>query len=133
MDTQSELHRKALDQISHLLASRDAGRISSESLRIGIETIWVCLGGLVQSAEFEELMHDANLEVAGLDPTVQTRVFSNGTGIIVTMRTNEHVAVRTCGSAALALKDFSIDDEAIAYVGRVADSVATKGFTELTA
>jgi hypothetical protein len=59
-----ELHRKALDCLSSLVTERDSGRVSAEAFRVGVETIWNCLGGVLDSKDFDDLIHLANQEVA---------------------------------------------------------------------
>ena len=129
---ESELHRKALDQVAHLLASHEAGKLSGQSFRVGVETIWAVLGGVVELPAFQDLMHDANEAIKELPAETSTRVMTSGNSIAFITRTSEHVSVRTSGSIRAIEKVFHLDDEAIDYVDLVVANLASKGFTEVT-
>lgn len=129
---ESELHRKALDQVAHLLASHEAGKLSGQSFRVGVETIWAVLGGVVELPAFQDLMHDANEAIKELPAETSTRVLVTGEHIAVIQRTSEQVCIRTSGDAEPALKDFHTDDEALAYVEVVIARSINIGFTEVT-
>lgn len=131
-DMESELHRKALDQVGHLLASYEAGKLSSQAFRIGVETIWAVLGGVVTLPEFQDLMHEANEALKGLPAETSTRVLVTGEQIALVQRTSEQVCIRTSGDTEPTLKDFHTDDEALAYVEVVIARSINIGFTEVT-
>lgn len=131
-DTESELHRKALDQVAHLLASHEAGKLSGQSFRIGVETIWAVLGGVVTLPAFQDLMHEANEALRELPAETTSRVLATGAQIAVIQRTSEQVCIRTSGDTEPTLKDFHTDDEALAYVEVVIARSLNIGFIEVT-
>lgn len=132
-DTQSELHRKALDQVAHLLSGYEAGHISAEAFRVGVETIWNVLGGVCKAPGFNELMKDANREVRALPPSTLTKVLGTGDRLIVLMRTSEQVRVIAAAGARQSVTPVALIDQAIEKVTEVEGVARTKGYEEIAA
>ena len=57
---EDEVHRKCLEQMSSLVSSYEAGRITGQTLKIAFETIWNCLSGVLKTDDFAELIREAN-------------------------------------------------------------------------
>lgn len=134
LSIQDELSRKALEQVAHLLSSYGASKITAESFRVGVETIWAVLGGVVETDAFQELMVEANAEIAGLPSPPHTRLFSNGANIVALMRASEQVNMLAgaTGSAGPKQQTFAVDDEAIEHVKSMSTALLAKGYEELT-
>lgn len=131
---EEELHRKALDQIAGLEASYEAGRITAQSFRIGVETVWGCLGGMVKSRDFEDLMRAANALVRELPDAPLIRVLVKDDHGIITVRKHEKIAVYTIEKMSPRMAhEYPVDDEAIAHVARFADAVSGRDFKDITA
>lgn len=126
-----ELHRKSLDQVAHLLSSYEAGRIGPEAFRVGVETIWAVAGGICRLPEFNELMREANAEVAALPSPRSTTVLDNGSSVLVVMRTCERVRILLAKGASERIEEFATEDEAIDHVKALASRVTSKGLKEM--
>ena len=131
MDTESELHRKTLDQLAWLSARYDAGMLGAETFRVAVETIWNCMGGVVDSPEFQELMQAANAEVASLPASTHTRVFEKDGAIAVLMRTNEQVRILTAAGMKGSFTAFTLPEEAADHVAAAAKRVSDRGMREI--
>ena len=131
IEVEDELHRKALDTISSLLASSEAGRITAESFRVGIETVWGCLGGVVDTQAFHDLMRDANGEVRGLPIEPKLTVMNKGENVIVTIRVGEKVDQLIGVSKKGSCRSFDMDDQAIAFVQEFHQAASERGFKDL--
>lgn len=126
--TEAILHTKALDAIGHLVSSYEAGVIGAEAFRVGVETVWTCLGGVVQSPFFNELMQDANAEVAALPRESQKQVLSDEEErTMIIERCQNLVLIRVAKAPATEYK-FDLEDEAVDFVNKAVAKAMKKGF-----
>lgn len=130
------LYLKALDQVAYLNASYETGRITAETFRIGIETIWAVLGGVVDREDFQDLMHEANTEVAALPASPHVKMFYDGNKIFGLSRTNKVVRMCVAEAPQLTAKErvttYDIEDEAIGQVRRTIQQLSDKGFKDMS-
>jgi hypothetical protein len=123
-----ELYRKALDQIASLQSQFEHDRISAESYRVGIETVWACLGGVLDTEDFQALMHDANEEVNSLPPEPRVRVFrSNGRQLVI-LRGGGKVTTIRSQNPVIGMKLFPVEDDAVDFVSMVTNKAISGGF-----
>lgn len=132
IDMEDELHRKALDQVAHLLASYEAGLIGPEAFKVGVETVWACLGGIVRKEDFELLMMEANREVADLPSPVHVQFYQSAKNFVVVARTKErsHV-IAAPGVAQVKVNTFDMEDEAVAHLRKTKTALQARGFEEI--
>lgn len=130
-DTQDTLYEKALDAISSLLSRYEAGLIGPEGFKIGVETVWDCLGGVVLKEEFQALIQSANEELRGIPSPTLTTVMSKGESAVVLMRTGANVCALTAPSTRSSAFGFEFDEEAVAHVRKYTTALADKGFKQL--
>lgn len=131
MDTESELHRKALDQVASLLSRYENSLLSAEAFRVGVETIWGVLGGVVTLDAFQELMTEANAAIRELPPENHVRLFSDGSKLLAVVRTGEQVRMHTAAGLNGSFKQFSLVTEAAAFAERASQSALSKGLREI--
>lgn len=128
-DTGAILHAKALDQLSHLMTSYEAGVIGVEAFKIGVETIWACLGGVVKSDAFDELMTEANAYVRALPKEVKTTVVDTDAGyMVVAQRDGENVAIFTGQTKSVRHHTDALEDEAVSRVRNLIRKARDKGW-----
>lgn len=127
-----ELHRKALDQISHLLALKANGMICPQAFRVGVETIWNVIGGICDEPEFNELMHEASEEAMWSTEEVQVSVMEKGDNLIIVSRSGTKVRVTSGARKTTLYKTLSLDDQAAAYAKSVVEQMKLKGMKEVS-
>lgn len=132
LDPQHELHRKALDQVGHLLGSLEAGLISPHAFRVAIETIWNVLGGVVRLEAFEELMREANAHVATLPADVHTTILaSNDDHVRIIMRSGTQVRLLACALKGSKVSPSTLDDVAAQKVKDITAQLHAQGMQEI--
>jgi len=126
------LHGKALDAIGHLLESYDAGKIGAEAFKVGVETVWTCLGGMVRKSEFHDLIQLANAEVRELPAQAQHTVLESPSKLVVISRIGELVHMRACvGGGQFKEQRFDLDEEAVEFVKRTTENAKNKGLMQV--
>lgn len=126
---QDELFRKAVDQLAHLQSSYENDRITAESFKVGVETIWEILGGVLDTTDFRTLMQAANGEVKNLSPEPRIRVLTKGEHRIEIERKGERIQVHTLLKVARTREQtFDMEGEAIDFAHRAEQTFNTKGF-----
>jgi hypothetical protein len=131
MDTPSGediIHAKALDAISHLMASYEAGMISTETFRVGVETVWTCCGGACKKPEFEELMQEANVYASKLPVEPKLTVMRQNDALIVLERDGSTVRLVGARNLNHGSKSFDLESDAVTYVRRVVDGHVKNGW-----
>lgn len=135
MDIQSELYRKALNQTERLLASYEAGVITEQSFRVGIETIWACLGGIVELQDFQDLMTEANKELRALPAEVTAVAYhdENEGRLAVTVRSGTEVKIITAAGVRMSAKSFEFESKAAEHLRGVEKKVTSMAMTKVVA
>lgn len=129
---QEELYRKALDQMAHLVSAYESERISADSLRTGLETIWACLGGVVSSPAFDDIMREANAFMNDLPPRQMISVYERDDKLLVLCRKGERAVVLT-GVITNAVRNIQgeLEDHAVATIAKVKNSFEQKGYVQV--
>ncbi len=125
---QDELWRKALDQIAHLQAAHEDDRISAESFKVGVETIWAVLGGVVDTKDFQDLMHEANQEVSTLRIEPRIRVLQKDDRLVMIERRGECIKLHAGRVPSHQEKTFGMEGDAIEFAKQTEQDVISKGF-----
>lgn len=123
-----ELYRKAVDQLAHLQSAYEADRLSAEGFKVGVETIWEILGGVIDTDEFKDLIHAANVEVASLQIEPRIKVLTRAGGQMVIRRAGEQVRITLGAPVKTSDHQFDMEGEAIEYASRIERAATTKGF-----
>lgn len=132
LDPQDELHRKALDQIAHLLSAQEAGLITGHAFRVAIETIWNVLGGVVRVDDFQMLMREANAHAASLPADVHVSVLaSNDEHVRIIMRAGAQVRVLACALKGSKVVPSALDDQAAENFLKLVSMTKQQGMEEV--
>jgi ATP phosphoribosyltransferase len=125
---ESELFRKAVDQLGSLQSRYEADRISAEAFKLAVETIWAVLGGVVDTQEFVDLMWAANQEMLGLPKEARIRVLiNNGRQLTIVRHDDEVIAMHAVNPTTRARK-FDVEDEAVDLVAALTTKAINGGF-----
>lgn len=127
-DPQHEILRKAVNQIGWLLTSYEAGRITAESFRVGVETIWNVCGGVIRLQSFNDLMTDANAELKTLPHEPKVTVLQKVNRLLITVTDGTAANVILAEVEAGNVTRFDMEDEAIAFSRTYQEKGAAKGF-----
>lgn len=129
---EDELYRKALDQMAFLLSSYENDRISGETLKSGVETIWNTVSGLIRNPGFNDLMKEANAFLREVPTESRIKVFKRDDRLCVVSRQDETVTVyhASLSTPPSTSKTFLVS-QAVDAVKTVSESLAKKGFEQI--
>lgn len=110
------ISEKALDHVSALTARYEAGLIDELALRTGVEAIWACLGGVIETPLFNVVTQEANAYLSGVPQGVVTRLYQKGDDVMILECRDDTLHVTTAKFKHRSIKGVVSCDLAAAQV-----------------
>ncbi len=134
---EDEIHRKVLDQISHLHSSLMARKITSQAYRIGIESISATVSGVISEESLTDCIAEAIAESTMFPDEPVVEVFrqpqtGRADAVVVMMRQDDHVRVIRAKDVSIAGYLYQSFDETQDMVDKVKLTLAARGFAKVT-
>lgn len=114
-----EISYKSFDYLGSLDIQYEAGLITEGEFRMALQTMWACMGGVVDNELFNLVISEGNKTAADMPPTTYTGVRHAGKRMFIVSRDQEKVCVEEVEVIRRTEANYSSVDKAAAAAKRV--------------